>query len=349
MIHMKFILQAILMSFLICAILPIADVYRVNAATITVPDNYLNIQEAINHASPGDTIFVKAGTYNESVVVNKTLSLVGENMATTILNGTSSVPMMIVEANNVNVSGFAFRGWSSPNIVVNSTTGVNIAENSIIFNAVGIDVENSSSATMENNVINGSGLDNIGILLVDTSECRIINNTITNAVYWGIRFWYSDNNTVNFNLIEENDEGIDFYGSSQNTVSENTISKSHGAGIYFESGSDNRVFENNFINNWTPVQFFGSTANVWDNGSRGNYWSDYLLKYPSASQIGDIWNESYLIDPKNIDHYPLVDPVTIPEFTTFIALSLFMISMLAAVILCRKEKRKLRRIPSFTH
>ena len=64
------------------------------AATWTVDDDgpadFSTIQEAINAASPGDTIFVRNGIYYEIVVVNKTVSLVGESKETTIVNGNGS-------------------------------------------------------------------------------------------------------------------------------------------------------------------------------------------------------------------------------------------------------------------
>jgi hypothetical protein len=55
---------------------------------------------------------------------------------------------------------------------------------------------------------------------------------------------------------------------------------------------------------------------LWDNSSVGNHWSDYLTKYPNASEIGNtgIGDTPYVIDADNIDHYPLMDPVdnTVP-------------------------------------
>ena len=52
---------------------------RADSRTIIVPDDYSAIQDAINAANEGDTIFVKKGTYegpiNQTLMVNKTLSV----------------------------------------------------------------------------------------------------------------------------------------------------------------------------------------------------------------------------------------------------------------------------------
>jgi hypothetical protein len=78
--------------------------------------------------------------------------------------------------------------------------------------------------------------------------------------------------------------------------------------ISLTNSNDNNFLENNFV-----IHAFlgGGGKNVWDNSSFGNYWNDYLTKYPNASEIGNsgIGDTPYVIDAYNIDHYPLMAPV----------------------------------------
>ena len=54
---------------------------------IYVPTDYHTIQEAMNHATSGDIIFVHNGTYYENIVIDKSVSLIGENRNLTIIDG----------------------------------------------------------------------------------------------------------------------------------------------------------------------------------------------------------------------------------------------------------------------
>ena len=86
--------------------------------------------------------------------------------------------------------------------------------------------------------------------------------------------------------------------------------------MFWIDALNNTIYHNNFINN--KVQAYNSVnslpINTWDNGypSGGNYWSDYHTKYPNAAEIGDskIGNTAYVIDSKNQDRYPLMEPFT---------------------------------------
>jgi len=41
-------------------------------------ENYSRIQDAIDDASGGDTVFVYSGVYNESILLNKSITLLGK-------------------------------------------------------------------------------------------------------------------------------------------------------------------------------------------------------------------------------------------------------------------------------
>ncbi len=73
------------------------------------PADFSSIQEAINAANSGDTIYVKAGTYNENVVVNKTVSLIGEDRSNTVIDGNGAGTGILVTASYVTVENFAVR------------------------------------------------------------------------------------------------------------------------------------------------------------------------------------------------------------------------------------------------
>ncbi|UCD12997.1 MAG: hypothetical protein JSW60_05370, partial [Thermoplasmatales archaeon] len=84
---------AFIIFLIICAysILPVTTGVRLTGNIFYVGDNgsgnYSSIQDAIDNASGGDTINVFNGLYNENIILNKSINLVGENKDSTIING----------------------------------------------------------------------------------------------------------------------------------------------------------------------------------------------------------------------------------------------------------------------
>ena len=85
-------LEIAVMFFLIGVYVLASDIClaRTESATTIVPDDFLTIQEAISNAVEGDIIFVETGIYYEHVVVNKTVSILGEDVDTTIIDGNNT-------------------------------------------------------------------------------------------------------------------------------------------------------------------------------------------------------------------------------------------------------------------
>ncbi len=81
---------------------------------------------------------------------------------------------------------------------------------------------------------------------------------------------------------------------------------------------NSKVWNNTFIDNalrWYAggpphLQCSGSGRMSWDDGTRGNYWSDYSKFYPTATNDGQTWSEPFNpnkgLNPD--DHHPLVHP-----------------------------------------
>jgi parallel beta-helix repeat protein len=125
----------------------------------------------------------------------------------------------------------------------------------------------------------------------------------------------------------------------------NNNAANNGYGIYLYYSSDNIILHNNFLNN-TQQTGVSNSANTWDDGypSGGNYWSDYLTKYPNATEVGSsgIWNTPYVTDADNTDHYPLTNQTIISEFPSHAILLLLMFAIAAVVISSRRQSKTSR-------
>ncbi len=97
----------------------------------------------------------------------------------------------------------------------------------------------------------------------------------------------------------------------------NLIFKCNISGIYVAPWSGSNTFTLNafLINMIEEESFKANTVNFWDNGSVGNYWRNYTVKYSNASEIGNtgIGDTPYVIDQNNIDNYPLINPYDIEK------------------------------------
>jgi hypothetical protein len=112
-------------------------------------------------------------------------------------------------------------------------------------------------------------------------------------------------------------------------------------GIRIAFSNNNTIFQNSFSNNLQQASLLPNLFNYWDDGSKGNYWSDYLIKYPNATELDatGIGDTPYVIDANNTDHYPFIRQDMVPEFTSCTILPLFIIAtLIIALVYFRKRK-----------
>ncbi len=213
--------------------------------------NYSSIQDAIDNASNGDTVFVfdDSSPYYENIFVDKSINLIGEDRNTTIIDGSGIKDVVSISNWGVNISGFKIRNSGNiSNAGINIRSSNNIISGNIISpnNFYGINIYSSSSNIISGNTIS---LNNLYAIFLSFSSNNIISgNTISSNNDSGIYLSSSSNNTISGNNISSNSEyGLVFGSSSNNTISGNNISSNSKPGIIFYPFSNNNIISGNII------------------------------------------------------------------------------------------------------
>ena len=306
----KTVLTVFVSVLLLSSILVTRLTMPVNAPTLHDVYPGDSIQKVIDSAQMGDVIFVHEGTYSQQLFVNKSLTLIGEDVNTTIIEG-----VRVLAAGGVKISGFTIRR-SIHGIDLDDCDSITINGNIVTNNMqYGIFVVNSRNVVISNNVI----LDNSdrGVYLRYSSYNTVSNNTVSIHSEYGIFLFHSDNNAISDNTVSNNWYGLRLDSSSNNNFFGNNITD-NDLGIS-SIQSNNNIYHNNLIDNKIQVEEL-VTSNLWDNGypSGGNYWSGYTdvdqYSGPFQNETGSdgIWDHPYVIYGNNQDNYPLMTPLVAP-------------------------------------
>jgi parallel beta-helix repeat protein len=180
--------------------------YRVWTATVhnvNTTIDYDTIQAAIDASETldGHTILVGAGIYYESVVINKSISFIGKDRETTIIDGSEIItPIVHITANNVTVRAFTIQdggriyGLEGGGIYVTNSSRNNIVNNTITDTQYGINLRNSTKNTIVGNTL----IENdVGIQFLDeySNSSVIYHNNLINNSWHQVQSYAVSNNT----------------------------------------------------------------------------------------------------------------------------------------------------------
>lgn len=259
------------------------------------PFQYSSLQEAINNAPSGATINVTSGFYRESIVINKTLRILGENKSNTVIEGPTNTSIVNITANNVFLSGFTIKTGGF-GVLLSKASNCTVTDNIILNNSNGIVLVNSRNNTISYNLIENNTRDSpqlatgSGIFLNEKSARNtLIDNMVVNSGE-GIYIRGSDHNVVEQNFIFNNSRtgiclmfinstassdyniirdnvikggacyGIDTYGVNHNVIFNNTL-ENNAEGFEIENSNNNTFYQNNLVNNERGMYVMASIYN----------------------------------------------------------------------------------------
>ncbi|WP_292730720.1 hypothetical protein [Methanoculleus sp.] len=191
------------LTVLICAMLiapaaaaALPDRVNVNASyNGETPDygtlNFSTIQEAIDGVAEGGEVWVYNGTYNESIVIARSMTVTTvSHLVCPGLNGTTIDAMyepvgIEINADNVSVSGFEVVNASAVGINAHSVSAVTIEYNSVVVRSdtyeltCGILIEGGEGVAIGNNEVRviGSGGQG-GIMVEGVTEAYVHDNDV---------------------------------------------------------------------------------------------------------------------------------------------------------------------------
>jgi hypothetical protein len=282
------------------------------------PGNYSKIQDAIDDASTGDTIYVYPGTYKESLTIEvDRLTLIGHDRNTTKIDSDNTA--ITIEASRCKISQFTISTYFSNyhGILINAkypagwVSDIKITNNRFIGCLAGVDIDVSFFIPYT-------------VKFVTIAENIFINNM------WGIisMGWF---NNIYHNTLKSNYCGL-YHRGMASTITQNYIDNCQSFGIKI-GGTFNNVARNSiqhcddgiycggFFSNIHHNNLYNNSRNAFlrscffNNRFFRNYWNESrVLPYPIKGEFHDFNLNEYIY--YDFDFFPQQTPNMLLPATT---------------------------------
>jgi len=253
--------------------------------------NYSRIQDAIDNASDNDNIYVYSGLYNENILINKSLFLIGQDRDTTKILGANGTEIMRLQDCSVELTGFTIEKFNETNdvgIILTDCWNCYIHKNKVISCGTGLLMGATDSTVISNNTIFNctTGMFISGIANITITHNRIEGNGKGSGIeLWGVAFGILYKNYITRNSIMNYSLGLDLFGAWS---------------VFIQ--------QNNFLGNAQDAAFMLSFLNKWNQ----NYWNQpSILPKIIPGRLGMRGQ----IPVINVDWHPVQEPYDIPGLT----------------------------------
>ncbi|MEI5906601.1 NosD domain-containing protein [Bacillus spongiae] len=227
-----------------------------------VPTDFLTVQDAINFASPGDSIQLLDGTFDGFVVPNNKprLKIFGEGIGESIIAGAPLGSFgIIVLADRTSIQGLTVQGFALGGVQINSDSNI-LKDIESVLN-MGINTEGFELNGQNNLCIRCTSRQNDFGMTINSGEHNFIYQCIMQNNEFGFFSVSNNNKLISSEIKENNSFGIillaftTLFGSS---------SLRNGAIGIFVIFNNNTIIENIVWDNDTGIQLFFFGENVID-------------------------------------------------------------------------------------
>ncbi|OSZ78009.1 nitrous oxide reductase [Chitinophagaceae bacterium IBVUCB1] len=282
------------MPRLIITILFIFFVFNGNAKTIVVRADKANaIKNALAYCADGDTLTIEKGLYKEQdILVSKRITILGKDYP--VIDGVKKGQLIVVVRDSVTISGLQLQntGRSSMTdmaaIRLQNVKSVSVTNNKLVNNTYGVYLQNSHYCLVYKNTIKADAKDELnsgngihawksthlllqsnnisghrdGIYFEFVTDSRIINNTSTENIRYGLHFMFSHKDVYTHNSFINNGSGVAVMYSKQVEMYYNTFRHNWGDASYailLKEIADSKIEHNLFDKNTVGIYMEGTS------------------------------------------------------------------------------------------
>jgi parallel beta-helix repeat protein len=189
---------------------------------------YRYIQDAIDNARNGDTVFVYEGNYYEHIKISKKILLIGQDKNNTIIDGGNIGDVIRISTNSLKLSGFTIQNSADCGIEIEDCSDIEITGNIFRNNGVGLQIYLSSNVLISGNIVKDSS--NAGIEVRLSSKILIYSNE-----------------------IKDNSRGCLLLGGNRNKFMQNNFINNKWQAYFQSDLLDLNRWSGNYWDNWIPL------------------------------------------------------------------------------------------------
>ncbi len=290
-----------------------------------------SLQDAINQASPGDTLILRAGVYSGPVVIDRPLALLGNNDG--IIDGQGTGRVVSIAAPDITVRGLTIR--NSGDSLATEDAGIFVTpegdralvqNNRLTGNLIGVYLKGPENARVRGNVIIGSKNPHVndrgnGVQLwntpgsvvedndisfgrdgifVTTSRDNVFRNNIMHDLRFAVHYMYTHDSTVAGNQSNGNHVGYALMYSNKLEIHNNISNGDRDRGLFLNFTNESKITGNRISGAEKCFFIYNANFNHIGNNTFAN--CNIGIHFTAGSEGNDVYGNAFIANQTQVKY-----------------------------------------------